>query len=79
MHPENGHDTLIQDALLNVPIGDWENTLSFPSEETSLGSGLPSHLSREMYLARTALLTVFSTTDWDIRISFITDLETLLM
>jgi len=29
-----------------VPIGDSENTLSFPSEETSLGSGLPSHLPR---------------------------------
>jgi hypothetical protein len=28
----------------SVPIGDCENTLSFPSEETSLGSGLPSHL-----------------------------------
>jgi hypothetical protein len=28
----------------SVPIGDFENTLSFPSEETSLGSGLPSHL-----------------------------------
>jgi len=28
----------------NVPISDFENTLSFPSEETSLGSGLPSHL-----------------------------------
>jgi len=27
-----------------VPIGDFENTLSFPSEKTSLGSGLPSHL-----------------------------------
>ena len=26
------------------PIGDFENTLSFPNEETSLGSGLPSHL-----------------------------------
>jgi hypothetical protein len=28
----------------SVPIGDFENTLSFPSEETSLGSGLRSHL-----------------------------------
>jgi hypothetical protein len=27
-----------------VPIGDCENTLSFPGEETSLGSGLSSHL-----------------------------------
>jgi hypothetical protein len=28
----------------SAPIGDFENTLSFPSVETSLGSGLPSHL-----------------------------------
>jgi len=28
----------------NDQIGDIENTLSFPSEETSLGSGLLSHL-----------------------------------
>jgi len=28
----------------SVPIGDFENTLSFPGEETSLGSGIPSHL-----------------------------------
>ena len=26
------------------PIWWFENTLSFPSDETSLGSGLPSHL-----------------------------------
>jgi hypothetical protein len=26
------------------PIGDFENTLSFPSEETSFASGLLSHL-----------------------------------
>ena len=50
------------DDVPSAPIGDFENTLSFPSEETSLGSGLPSHLSREMYHARPALLTVFSTT-----------------
>jgi hypothetical protein len=30
-----------------VPIGDCENTLSFPGEETSLDSGLPSHLPLE--------------------------------
>jgi len=30
--------------LPSVPIGDFENTLSFAGEETSLGSGLPSHL-----------------------------------
>ena len=28
----------------SVPNGDFENTLSFPSEETSLGFGLLSHL-----------------------------------
>jgi len=28
----------------SAPIGDCENTLSFPGEETSLGSGIPSHL-----------------------------------
>jgi hypothetical protein len=28
----------------SVPISDYENTLSFPSEEIYLGSGLPSHL-----------------------------------
>jgi hypothetical protein len=27
-----------------APIGDFKNTLSFPSEETSLDSGLPSYL-----------------------------------
>jgi hypothetical protein len=32
--------------LKNVLIGGFENTLSFPSEETSLGSGLPSHLPK---------------------------------
>jgi hypothetical protein len=31
-------------AFLSIPISDFENTLSFPSEETSLGSGLHSHL-----------------------------------
>jgi len=30
----------------SVLIGGCENTLSFPSEETSLGSGLPSHLPK---------------------------------
>ena len=36
-------ETVMND-LSSVPIGDFENTLSFPSEETSLGFGLPSHL-----------------------------------
>jgi hypothetical protein len=34
----------MMDELSSVPISDCENTLSFPIEETSLGSGLPSHL-----------------------------------
>jgi len=29
----------------SAPIGDFENTLSFPSEETSLGRGGFSHIS----------------------------------
>jgi len=47
----------------SVSIGDFENTLSFPSEETSLRRGGFPHISlREMCHARPALLTVFSTT-----------------
>jgi hypothetical protein len=34
----------LADEVLSGPISDFENTLSFPSEEPSLGSGLPSHL-----------------------------------
>jgi hypothetical protein len=34
----------VMNEVPSVPISDFENTLSFPSEETSLGSGLPSHL-----------------------------------
>jgi len=34
----------VMNYVSSVPIDDCENTLSFPSEETSLGSGLPSHL-----------------------------------
>ena len=55
----------------NDQIGDCENTLSFPSVEPSLGSGLPSHLPREMYHARPALLTVFSTTQSDYSITLL--------
>jgi hypothetical protein len=36
----------VMEIILKVPIGDCENTLSFPGEETSLGSGLSSHLSK---------------------------------
>jgi len=49
----------------SVPIGDFENEipLSFPREETSLGSGLPSHLPLgDVPCPHGALLTVFSTT-----------------
>ncbi len=49
-----------------VPIGDYENTPSFPSEETSLDSGLPSHLPRKMYHARPVLHTVFLTTQLEL-------------
>jgi hypothetical protein len=49
-----------------VPIGDFENTLSFPSEETSLDFRLPSHLPREMHHARPVLHTVFSTTQLEL-------------
>ena len=52
-----------------VPIGDFENTLSFPSEETSLDSRLPSHLHWEMYHARPAFHTVFSTTQLELPIT----------
>ena len=34
----------VMNGIPSVPIGDLENTLSFPSEETSLDSGLPSLL-----------------------------------
>jgi len=34
----------VMNDIPSAPIGDFENTLSFPSEETSLGSGIPSHL-----------------------------------
>jgi len=53
----------VMNDLPSVPISDFENTLSFPSEETSLGRGGFPHISpREMYHAHPALLTVFSTT-----------------
>ena len=57
----------ISKAVMNdvpsVPIGDFENTLSFPSEETLLGRGGFPHISPwEMCHARSALHTVFSTT-----------------
>jgi len=60
-----------------------ENTLSFPSVETSLGQGALPHISPwEMYHARPALLTVFSITQSDHSITLssnqdITNLETL--
>jgi hypothetical protein len=54
-------------------LGEWycecsdrrfENTLSFSSEETSLGYGLPFSIW-EIYHASLALLTVFPTTQSD--------------
>jgi hypothetical protein len=45
----------------SVPIGDYENTLSFPSEETSLGRrGFPHISLREIYHARLEPFSRFS-------------------
>jgi hypothetical protein len=53
----------VMNVIPSAPIGDFENTLSFPSAETSLGRGGFPHITlREMYHARPALLTVFSIT-----------------
>ncbi|MGD8538160.1 MAG: hypothetical protein PVI66_05525, partial [Candidatus Aminicenantes bacterium] len=50
-----------------VPIRDFENTLSFPSEETSLDRGGFPHISQwEMFHARPAFHTVFSTTQLEL-------------
>ena len=58
----------------SVPIGDCENTLSFPSEETSPGSGLPSHLHKgDVPCPHGALLTVFSTTQLRVLIFVLAD------
>ncbi len=35
---------IVMTGIQSAPIGDFENTLSFPSEETSLDFGLPSYL-----------------------------------
>jgi len=48
-----------------IRLYSFENTLSFPSEETSLGRGGFPHIPKEMYHACPALLTVFSTTQSD--------------
>jgi len=57
------HLKTVMNNAPSVPIGDFENTLSFPSVETSLGSGLPSHLPMgDLPCPHGALLTVFSTT-----------------
>ena len=45
LHFQNvSNSKTVINEVSSVPISDFENTLSFPSEETSLGSGLPSHL-----------------------------------
>ena len=68
-----------------VPIGDFENTLCFPSEETLLGRGGCPHISPwKMYHARPSLLTVFSITQSDPSITLtcihdITDLDIVPM
>jgi hypothetical protein len=43
-HSQASFSKTLMNEVMSVPIGDCESTLSFPSEETSLGSGLPSHL-----------------------------------
>jgi hypothetical protein len=40
------HYQICDEQYPSFPIDDCENTLSFPSVETSLGSGLPSHLPK---------------------------------
>jgi len=50
-------------SLRVIRLYDIKNTLSFPSEETSFGSGLSSHLPLgDVPCPHGALLTVFSTT-----------------
>jgi hypothetical protein len=62
-----------------IRLYDIKNTLSFPSEETSLGHGGFPHISpREMYHAHPSLLTVFSITQSDhsitpLSIPYVTD------
>jgi hypothetical protein len=55
------------DSFPNDPIGDFENEIprSFPHEETSLDSGLPSHLSLGEVPCPPTLHTVFSTSQLD--------------
>jgi len=49
--------------IQSIPIGDFENTLSFPGEETSLGQGGFPHISfQEMYHARKEPFSRFSPT-----------------
>jgi len=46
-----------------IRLYDIKNTFSFPSVETSLGSGIPSHLLMgDVPCPQGALLTVFSIT-----------------
>jgi hypothetical protein len=57
----------VMDDFPRVPIGDCENTLSFPGEETSLDrGGFPHIFPWEMSHARPALHTVFSTTQLEL-------------
>jgi len=37
---------IVTNVFSSAPIGDFENTLSFPGEETSLESVLPSHFPK---------------------------------
>jgi hypothetical protein len=42
--PNGSISKIVMKDVPSDPIGGSENTLSFPGEETSLDSGLPSHL-----------------------------------
>jgi hypothetical protein len=58
----------VMEDILSAPIDDFENEIprSFPGEETSLGSGLPSHPpSGDVPCPHEPLLTVFSTIQSD--------------
>jgi len=65
--PNSRYKERIFKAVMNdvpsVPIGDFENTLSFPGEETLLGRGGFPHIPMgDVPCPPRALLTVFSTT-----------------
>ena len=63
-----------------IRLYSFKNTLSFPSEETSLDSGLPSHLPiGDVPCPPRALHTVFSTTQSDLLIQISVSLAITVM